>query len=191
MKTQTDFWGSKTFKIFYFERAELAESVPLISMYFRKQFWNRLVKWVFHPLLSKTNTSKKPLSILLLPPCPTLTKTRKCCLAFVTLLNHYLSDRCWQSGFFQCSLQVWKCWSLGSTKISVKISSSLKPLINDKQVSIHASYANTAICRVLGNCICLWISTEAWHTHPGKWQKGRPRGDAIHSLPAVVVSTRA
>lgn len=150
---------------------------------------------MFYPLLSKTNTFKKPLSILLLHPCPTLTKTRKCCLAFVTLLNHYLSDRCWQSGFFQCSLQVWKCCSLGSAKISVKDSSSLKPLINDKQVSIHARHLmkiqNTAICRTLGNCICLWISTEAWHTCPGKGQKGRRRGDAIHSLPAVVVSTRA
>lgn len=154
-------------------------------MCFRKQLWNRLVKWVFHPLLSKTNTSKTPLSILLIHPCPTLTKTRKCCLAFVTLLNHYLSDRCWQSGFFKCNLQVWKCWSLGSAKISVKKSSSLKPLINDKQVSVHAWHfmqiQNTAICRILGNFICLWISTEAQHTRPGKWQRGRPRGDASYT----------
>lgn len=29
----------------YFERAELAESVPLVPVCFRKQLWNRLVKW--------------------------------------------------------------------------------------------------------------------------------------------------
>lgn len=53
---------------------------------------------------------------------------------------------------------------------------------------ILCKYRNTAICRILGNCICLGISTEAQHTRPGKWQKGRSKGDAIHSLPAVVVS---
>lgn len=97
------------------------------------------------------------------------------------LLNNYLSGRCWQSGFFKCSLQVWRCWSPGSAKASVKNSSSLKPLINDRQVSIHAWHfmqvQSKTICRMVGNSIRLWASTEAQHTCPGKWQRDRHRGD--------------
>lgn len=97
------------------------------------------------------------------------------------LLNNYLSSRCWQSGFFKCSLQVWRCWSPGSAKASVKNSSSLKPLINDRQVSIHAWHfmqvQSKTICRMVDNSIRLWASTEAQHTCPGKWQRDRYRGD--------------
>lgn len=133
-------------------------------MCFRKQLWNRLIKWVFHLLLSKANIYKKPLSILLPHPCPRLKQGSVVLHLLYFRTTIYQADDGSQ-GFFQCSLQVWKYWSPESAKTSVKNSSSLKPLINDKQVSIHAQHfmqiQNTATCRMVNNCICLQVSTEA------------------------------
>lgn len=140
---------------------EVAKSVPLVSMHFGKQ---HTAGMGFTPCPARLTT---------LCTCSPLTKTGKCCSAFVKLWTTIYMTNTRSQGFF-ISLDVLKCWSSDQKKPHWKALADYSPwLMWPGFISCSAFYANME-----------HSSVQTAHAYKYLWRLNTPAQEQPEEMPS-------